>query len=224
VLQKKICEYCGKLFVPRKAVHRTCSYRCDQNILYNQNKKPKVKIIKKKWRIKRCGICGNKFKTIRNNRMYCGEECQKKAGKNWNKTNKKYKSYRSSKYSMEVAYPNLLEKYQTKGFNFQSISEMNYERRKWSIGVKERDGYICQRCNNRDDVKSHHIIPVSIDITKSLDLDNGITLCAECHNIGNEGSIHNLYKTNYTEKEFWDWFYSYKTSGSVEIDVQEIHV
>ena len=123
-------------------------------------------------------------------------------------------------YRINTVFPRLLKKYQENGFNFESSAEINYARLHWSEVIKERYDFKCQRCNSNIEPRSHHIIPVSQDITKSLDLNNGIVLCSLCHDIGNKGSIHNLYKTDYTEEEFWKWFYSYKPLESIRSDVQ----
>jgi hypothetical protein len=58
----------------------------------------------------------------------------------------------------------------------------------WSRQVKERDGYICQRCGHgiaRGRVEAHHAFKRGKAGTR-LDVDNGITLCAgpmtnDCH-------------------------------------------
>ena len=53
----------------------------------------------------------------------------------------------------------------------------------WSSNVLKRDGYKCQVCGliDKEIVQAHHIIPKSIDKTKEYDVDNGITLCPNCH-------------------------------------------
>ena len=56
----------------------------------------------------------------------------------------------------------------------------------WSKLVKERDDFICQKCRckseNTRNIHAHHIIPWKDDKLKRFDLDNGLTLCATCHN------------------------------------------
>lgn len=39
----------------------------------------------------------------------------------------------------------------------------------------------CQACGNYKNLQVHHIIPVSVDRSKELDLENLITLCKTCH-------------------------------------------
>lgn len=53
------------------------------------------------------------------------------------------------------------------------------------ITVRIRDGHICQLCGIKETKNMklfiHHIIPIHIDQSKSLDINNLISLCQECH-------------------------------------------
>ena len=52
----------------------------------------------------------------------------------------------------------------------------------WRLAVYRRDGYICQICGGSGCViHAHHIIPQRVNRDLILDVDNGITLCRECH-------------------------------------------
>ena len=55
----------------------------------------------------------------------------------------------------------------------------------WRKAVFERDNYTCHECGRRGGVvlNAHHILPVRDyrDHEYSLNIDNGITLCKECH-------------------------------------------
>ena len=68
------------------------------------------------------------------------------------------------------------------GYETKSSSKV----RTWSNLVKERDGYRCTECHTVPDnpvnLHSHHIIPWKLDKSKRFDVNNGITLCASCHN------------------------------------------
>ena len=55
----------------------------------------------------------------------------------------------------------------------------------WRELVKARDGWRCQRCGKRsvpfsDALHAHHWHRRGVQATR-YDLDNGITLCPECH-------------------------------------------
>ena len=55
---------------------------------------------------------------------------------------------------------------------------------KWRISVFERDDYTCQECEERGVfLNAHHILPYSDwkDPRFALNINNGITLCKDCH-------------------------------------------
>jgi 5-methylcytosine-specific restriction endonuclease McrA len=51
----------------------------------------------------------------------------------------------------------------------------------WQRAVKERDNFTCQNCNTTDQLHAHHVNPQAAFPGLALDIDNGITLCKECH-------------------------------------------
>jgi len=53
----------------------------------------------------------------------------------------------------------------------------------WSRKVRERDDYTCQRCGIRDEYRNmaHHRAPRSTRPDLRLVVENGVTLCPECH-------------------------------------------
>lgn len=56
---------------------------------------------------------------------------------------------------------------------------------KWRNNVIKRDGRICQLCHIKfptNELEAHHIAAWKIYPKKRYNLDNGITLCAACHN------------------------------------------
>jgi 5-methylcytosine-specific restriction endonuclease McrA len=59
----------------------------------------------------------------------------------------------------------------------------NYpEYQNWRTAVFERDGYTCQKCGKHGgELNAHHIKRYSDHPELRLDIDNGITLCKECH-------------------------------------------
>ena len=59
------------------------------------------------------------------------------------------------------------------------------EDRKWSLAVKERDGWTCRRCGRSymkgdNGLNAAHIMERSYHQTRT-DPDNGIALCVGCH-------------------------------------------
>tara|TARA_B100000686_G_scaffold105883_1_gene112997 strand:- start:42 stop:521 length:480 start_codon:yes stop_codon:yes gene_type:complete len=51
----------------------------------------------------------------------------------------------------------------------------------WYKDIKIRDEFVCQHCGSKEGLVSHHIFPKSQYSGLQLNLNNGITLCHECH-------------------------------------------
>jgi len=60
---------------------------------------------------------------------------------------------------------------------------MEYKR--WKMDVFFRDKFTCQKCgdNRGGNLNAHHIKPFAEYIDLRMDLDNGITLCIDCHKL-----------------------------------------
>lgn len=50
----------------------------------------------------------------------------------------------------------------------------------WSAAVRARDG-CCRKCGSTQALVAHHIEPKSVAPHRALDLENGETLCSNCH-------------------------------------------
>jgi hypothetical protein len=51
----------------------------------------------------------------------------------------------------------------------------------WSRRIKQRDNWTCQYCGSHLNLQSHHILGITQYPERIFDLDNGITLCFDCH-------------------------------------------
>ena len=51
----------------------------------------------------------------------------------------------------------------------------------WKRAVKERDGNACRFCKSSERLEAHHIRQIKDRPDLALAIDNGITLCHECH-------------------------------------------
>ena len=59
----------------------------------------------------------------------------------------------------------------------------------WRESVFSRDNHTCQKCNQIGyNLNVHHINSFAINKDKRMDINNGITLCNECHR-----KLHNIY-------------------------------
>ena len=54
--------------------------------------------------------------------------------------------------------------------------------KKWVYNVYKRDDYTCQCCGKRGgDLVAHHLNSYNWDKEHRIDVNNGITLCEQCH-------------------------------------------
>lgn len=71
------------------------------------------------------------------------------------------------------------------------------EYKNWRTLVYERDNYTCQCCGKVGGrLNAHHVYSFSEHDELRYSVDNGITLCKDCHDSTKDGSFHNLYGTH----------------------------
>lgn len=210
-LQKKIhynkCENCGVTFktsktstkfcsmkcsgiYKRKRVSTKCAY-CDSDIeiikskygkheYYYCNQDCRTKHLKKlmvgennsnynsvKYECDGCGttIKTNLYKVKNQNHIFCSNECYKlnigKFCKGENNNNWNHKLTKSERLNKR-RYPAYYE---------------------WRKNVYDRDNYTCQCCGNKKsgNLIAHHIMNYSSNEKLRVDINNGITLCVDCH-------------------------------------------
>jgi len=165
-----ICDQCGKSFEGRKPAKR-CSHECRKAArrasqrAYQATKKGRAtkraynKTYNKYYRESERGKAYL--------RAYSKSERCKKAWKDYNKS-KKGKAARKA-YKLRLKLSN------------SKIS--NTSLAAWSLQVRERDEHVCQHCSfeGPEGLHAHHILGKAKYPQLALDLDNGITLCEECH-------------------------------------------
>jgi hypothetical protein len=84
--------------------------------------------------------------------------------------------------------------------NYRARATMSYFN--WRNNVYKRDNYTCQKCgdNKGGNLQAHHILNFSEYEELRYDVDNGITLCEDCHSKG-ANSFHSIYGTRNNTKE-----------------------
>ncbi len=132
---------------------------------------------------KECSNCNELYYPKRKEQIFCSNRCSainkggnpenmipfKKGNTPWNK-GKEWLEMRGNKHPNYTGRtPELVAlRHSPKGV-------------KWRNEIFKRDNWTCQECSKKGKIQAHHIIPISIDKSKAFDLDNGKTLCIECH-------------------------------------------
>lgn len=184
--EKITCKHCGEIFTAAKFEKRLyCSRACSDAITY-------VDVT--------CENCGQGFKKPLGKSHFSIHFCNNECKWMYRAKNLKWSNHKNQYGEKNPAW---------KGGRTKKVIRMRnnslYEI--WRTMVYERDKYICRRCNDpkKYNLNAHHIIPVSLRIELMYDLDNGITLCEDCH--------REVHTKNWKEiKEIAIW----KENGDVE--------
>lgn len=69
------------------------------------------------------------------------------------------------------------------GITGENIKQRNSAQyKKWRKSVFERDGYTCRKCGVKSkNLQAHHIVRFCDNPKLRFDINNGLTLCKECH-------------------------------------------
>ena len=86
-----------------------------------------------------------------------------------------------------------------------------YEFKTWVKEVYKRDSYTCQCCGEKGGkLNAHHLDGYNWCVEKRTDVDNGITLCENCHN-----DFHGKYgRGNNTKEQFEEYLISLQQIAS----------
>ena len=202
------CDYCGKEIIVKKHIYdklknHYCSTDCmgkwkSENLAgensHKYNKDCHIKCS--------CDYCGKeievtKHKYNKNKNHFCSQECHYK----WSSENlvgEKHHSYN----------PNITDEERELGRRIEGYKD-------WRKEVFERDNYTCQCCGKRGngELHAHHIYGYAEYTDLRTDVDNGVSLCEECHK-----RYHKQYGyTNNNYKDFRTFLYNeMMKQGSLE--------
>lgn len=124
---------------------------------------------------KTCLICGKTFHTKNHEGKFCSRECHHL-----------YRLKRPIRYWLGKKRENLSkEKNPAWKGGITKNSELlrsTTEFKKWRRKVFERDTYTCRICFQKGGVlEPHHIANVAAHLELAFDINNGVTLCINCH-------------------------------------------
>ena len=198
------CENCGKEHsVPKSDFenrkHHFCSSEC-----YNEWRDNRVKF--------NCDYCGKEKETIKSQferceHHFCSSECRE----NWKKNDKlifncehcgrecsvsksKFERYEHHFCSNECAHEWGRGENHPR-YNFDLTDEEREKGRDiigyktWVKTILRKNNYTCQCCGQYSkNLKAHHLNGYNWDKEHRIDVNNGITLCEDCHK-----EFHNIY-------------------------------
>lgn len=143
-----------------------------------------------------CGRCGGEKARYWDKNSIC-RSCWKKScgGKNHYNFGKKL----SLETRLKISKGNTGKRMGAENHKYKANKEIRrtyrLEWRLWKLEVLKRDFNTCRICFSRDNVCVHHIRPYN-DEKMNMGLENGITLCNECHKItfGREHLFEQLFQ------------------------------
>ena len=165
---KRICNWCGKeeYVFPCLANRPFCSRKC----MGKWNSKNMIGRKANHWqggKLKRyCIVCSEAFefdkgelKRSSNSRLFCSQSCK------------------AQYQHIGEGNPNWKGGIQPEHLKIRNSKEV----REWKLECLERDNHTCQKCGEIEGLHIHHV--KSFDEFSELRtvLENGITLCGDCH-------------------------------------------
>lgn len=112
-------------------------------------------------KIRKCPCCGENFEAKQSEDKYCSQECFLKI------LHEKIKGEN---------HPNWKG-----GLSLLNDRHDSHEYKEWRQQVYIRDNYECQICGSKKKINAHHILSWKHYPEKRYDINNGMTLCGECH-------------------------------------------
>ena len=193
-----LCE-CGKWFHPDSLSRKYCSKECAYKYMPKGGKKGKHYPHLQRARIAICPVCGKEFRAIHEYKgrlsIYCSKECWSRratierecptCGKQFKTTmsqNKIYCSQKCRDLSYRERKGELSHFWKGGKTEKMRLLKGSAEYREWRQRVFERDDFTCQVCGKRGVyLEAHHIKEKCNYFDLIFDVDNGVTLCHECH-------------------------------------------
>lgn len=89
----------------------------------------------------------------------------------------------------------------------QHMARNNTYYKEWIKKVFQRDNYTCQCCGKRGgNLNAHHLYNFAEYENLRYEIDNGITLCPQCHLVNYPNSFHSIYgERNNTPEQLYEY-------------------
>jgi len=85
-------------------------------------------------------------------------------------------------------------------FNNQ-YGRFSKEARYWRESVFKRDDYICVECGGQGNLHAHHLMEWAKEPSQRFNIDNGVTLCVECHSKKHPSHQNLIKRAKYNRRE-----------------------
>lgn len=175
----KICPICNKEFTTYTDSQKCCSVECSSKSQMNR------KVLK-------CKNCNSEFERTASEifwsnqrgceNIFCSSKCKQE-------------------YHIGKNHPNWIED-RTQIKNTNNTIRWSKEMCDWRKTIYKRDNYTCQMCGNRSSkdnaiiLNAHHIERFADNEDLRFDINNGITLCEDCHKLtyGKEKDFEEQFK------------------------------
>ena len=79
-----------------------------------------------------------------------------------------------------------------------------YPIERWALAVKRRDNFTCQVCGSKEKLVAHHLNSYASAKDKRYDIENGVTMCRDCHTDFHTNFLEN-YRVPCNEQDFEDY-------------------